>query len=162
VRAPIGRRVRLRPHEPRGSRPSAPRMRLQRGARTYAPLDRARPVAVVAPRRRTTLRTHAPLHRVCPRPCAPHGRSRPTRRLRPHVRTPRDVRAYGSRSHPTAYTPLEYKFIKIVVHSTTWASRPSTTVRWMTAGCLDGDHSFLIHSHGPRAHPRTRLYACLI
>jgi hypothetical protein len=115
------------------------------------------------------------LGRRRPRPCAPHSRSHPTAHA-PHgptpvraptfappvrapeafvplLRAPRDVHAHA---------PLEYKFIKIVVHSTTWASRPSTTMRWMIAGCLGGDHSFLIHSHGPRAHPRTRLYACLI
>jgi hypothetical protein len=103
-----------------------------------------------------------------PRPSAPHEPPRlrppsaPPRRSRPPLRAPRDVCAHGSRSRPTACVPLEYKFIKIVVHSTTWASRPSTTVRWMTAGCLGGDHSFLIHFHGPRAHPQTRLYACLI
>jgi hypothetical protein len=137
------------------------------------------PVAVVAPRLwapsavcapRPTRPTRPTAVRA-PRPFAP-PRSRPMWRLRPPstpprrscppLRAPRDVHAHGSCSRPTACAPLEYKFIKIVVHSTTWASRPSTTVRWMTAGYLGGDHSFLIHSHRPRAHPRTRLYACLI
>jgi hypothetical protein len=98
----------------------------------------------------------APTARRAPLPLVPH------KACAPPVHAPRDVRAHGSRSRPTPCAPLEYKFIKIVVHSTTWASKPSTTMRWMTAGCLDGDHSFLIHSHGPWAHPRTRLYACLI
>jgi hypothetical protein len=119
------------------------------------------------------------LGRAHPTAHTPHGPTRPTRptavhaptfappvcapeAFAPPLRAPQDVRAHGSRSRPTACAPLEYKFIKIVVHSTTWASTPSTTVRWMTAGCLGGDHSFLIHSHGPRAHPRTRLYACLM
>jgi hypothetical protein len=138
---------------------------------------RPRPTAPCAPTRPT-----APCAPTCPTahaPHAPHGRSHPMTARAPRaptfappvrapkafvplLRTPRDVRAHGSHSRPIACAPLEYKFIKIVVHSTTWASRPSTTVRWMTAGCLGGDHSFLIHFHGPRAHPRTRLYACLI
>jgi hypothetical protein len=37
---------------------------------------------------------------------------------------------------------------KFVVHSTTWAFGPSTTERWLTVGCLGGDHLFYIHSHG--------------
>jgi hypothetical protein len=111
---------------------------------TICALGRARPTAVHAPRG-----VRAPMF-------APHEA------LAPPVRAPRGVRAHGSRSRPITCAPLEYKFIKIVVHSTTWASRPSTTVRWMTARCLGGDRSFLIHSHGPRAHPWTRLYACLI
>jgi hypothetical protein len=137
----------------------------------WSPLSRGRPYAHVRP------------FIVCaldcgrPRPCTPHEafaspRLHPMRHshppfappeaFAPSLRAPQDVRAHGSRSCPTACAPLEYKFIKIIVHSTTWASRPSTTMRWMIAGCLGGDHSFLIHSHGPRAHPWTRLYACLI
>jgi hypothetical protein len=135
---------------------------------------RRRPIAVVAPPPFAPHVPRAPRAPRAPRPFTP-PRSRPhapPRPFAPHVcapeafapplRAPRDVRTHGSRSRPTACAPLEYKFIKIVVHSITWASRPSTTVRWMTAGCLGGDHSFLIHSHGPQAHPRTRLYVCLI
>jgi hypothetical protein len=48
---------------------------------------------------------------------------------------------------PLPYAPPEYKFHKVVVHSITWASGPLTTERWLTAGCLGGDHSFYIHSH---------------
>ena len=52
------------------------------------------------------------------------------------------------RPHPShSYTHLECKFHKVVVHSTTLASGPSTTERWLTAGCMGGDHSFYIHSH---------------
>jgi hypothetical protein len=126
----------------RRARPTAPRAPKFAPPRAPWPTRPTRPTAVRAP-------TFAPPVR------APKA-------FAPPLRAPRDVRAYGSRSRPTVCAPLEYKFIKIVVHCTTWASRPSTTVRWMTAGCLGGDHSFLIHSHGPRAHPRTRLYACLI
>jgi hypothetical protein len=126
--------------------PRAPTFAPPRAPRSFA-FPRSRPTAAHAPRAPTFA---PPVH-------APRA---PT--FAPPVHAPQDVHAHGSRSRPTACVPLEYKFIKIVVHSTTWASRPSTTVRWMTAGCLGGDHSFLIHSHGPRAHPRTRLYACLI
>jgi hypothetical protein len=48
-------------------------------------------------------------------------------------------------SYPCA--PLLYKFHKVVPHSTTWIFGPSTTKRWMTAGCLGGDHTFYIHEH---------------
>jgi hypothetical protein len=102
-----------------------------------------------------------------PPPCAPSAMCTPTAvratlSLASHEACAPPIRAHGSRSRPTLCAPLQYKFIKIVVHSTTWASRPSTTMRWMIARCLGGDHSFLIHFHGPRAHPRMRLYACLI
>jgi hypothetical protein len=53
-------------------------------------------------------------------------------------------------SHPCVLLPCappKCKFHKIVVHSTTWASGSSTTERWLTAGCMSGDHSFYIHSH---------------
>jgi hypothetical protein len=49
---------------------------------------------------------------------------------------------------PLSCAPPDYKFHKVVVHSTTWAFGPLTTERWLTAGCLGGDHSFDIHSHG--------------
>jgi hypothetical protein len=137
VCASNGRRARTRPSAMRASLPCLPLGRMQ-------PYKRARPSIVCALGRR--------------RPCC---RARLYCRARPTiVRAPRDV--HTLRARPTPCMPLQYKFIKIVVHSTTWASRPSTTVRWMTAGCLGGDHSFLIHSHGPWAHPRMRLYTCLI
>jgi hypothetical protein len=53
----------------------------------WSPLGRGRPYAY----------THAPLHHMRPRPCAPHGRSCPTRRSRPHVRAPRGACAPRSR-----------------------------------------------------------------
>jgi hypothetical protein len=37
------------------------------------------------------------------------------------------------------YEPPKYKFHKVVVHSTTWASRPLTVERWLTTRCLSGD-----------------------
>jgi hypothetical protein len=132
------------------TRPSARRAPLP-----WSPLGRGRPDASARPLTGYTLGRGRPMAVRAPT-FAPHEA------FAPPFRASRDVRAHGSRSRPTAWAPLEYKFIKIVVHSTTWASRPSTTMRWMTAGCLGGDHLFLIHSHGPRAHPQTRLYACLI
>jgi hypothetical protein len=48
---------------------------------------------------------------------------------------------------PLPCAPLEFKFHEVVVHSTTWASEPSTSKRWLTIGCLGGDHSFYTHSH---------------
>jgi hypothetical protein len=109
------------------------------GAHMYAPLGRARPIAVVAPRPRATLRMRTPLYRVRPRPCAPlllcasHYHSCPTRRLyppfvphetcSPPIRVPQDMHTPRARPWkpfaPSPCTPLEYKFIKIVVHSTT-------------------------------------------
>ena len=41
----------------------------------------------------------------------------------------------------------EYKFYKVILHSITWTSRPSTTKKWLTTGYLDGDHSFYTHEH---------------
>jgi hypothetical protein len=111
------------------------RARPIRAPRLCAPRCCARPSAVRA------LPPCAPLL-----PCVPHYRSCPTRHARPPFVPP--VCAHRSCSRPTPCAPLQYKFIKIVVHSTTWASRPSIIVRWMTVGCLGGDHSFLIHSHG--------------
>jgi hypothetical protein len=55
------------------------------------------------------------------------------------------VRAPHPRPYPCA--PPQYKFHKVVPHSTTWTSRPSTTKRWLTARCLDADHTFYTHSH---------------
>jgi hypothetical protein len=123
------------------------------GARAYAPLGRARPpcracpLAVCAP-----FSVHAPLAA-----CAPRFRARPHGRVRPTCDPPLPcaplftVRAPRARlSHPSAPLPCvppEYKSHKLVVHSTTWASGPLTTERWLTAGCLGGDHSFYIHSH---------------
>jgi hypothetical protein len=128
---------------------------------------RTRPVAMRAPLPCSPLgcirpyERARPLHRAHPSTVCALGRGRPCCRARPcycacpyyracpnTICAPRGVRAHKSRSRPTPYTPLQYKFIKIVVHSTTWASRPSTTMKWMTAGYLDSDHSFLIHSHG--------------
>jgi hypothetical protein len=170
ARAPNGGRARMRPKAAGRARPWGVHGRGP--ARPRAPTAEGRlrawaPSGVRAPRP-CAATAHAPHDPT--RPHAPHGRRAPMfappvrapEAFAPPLRAPRDVRAHGSRLRPTACAPLEYKFMKIVVHSTTWASRLSTTVRWMTAGCLGGDHSFLIYSHGPRAHPRTRLYACLI
>jgi hypothetical protein len=124
------------------------------------------PTLARAPLPCASLAVQAPTAIRAPLPFAPDYRSCSMRRSHPpfvpHEMCAPPMRAHGSRSRPIPCALLEYKFIKIVVHSTTWASRPSTTMRWMTAGCLDGDHSFLIHFHGPRVHPETRLYACLI
>jgi hypothetical protein len=69
----------------------------------------------------------------------------------PHMRALRVCPLCRARlSHPFAPLPCAppvYKTHKLVVHSTTWASGPLTTERWLTAGCLGGDHSFYIHSH---------------
>jgi hypothetical protein len=87
---------------------------------------------------------YAPLGRACP-PSAPPVAAR----------TSLAVRAFLTRaclSHPSVPLPCappEYKFHKLVVHSTTWASGPLTTERWLTAGCLGSDHYFYIHSHSP-------------
>jgi hypothetical protein len=100
------------------------------GVRTYVSLGYAPPFSVYAffdiyaP---VTLRA---LH-ACPTlPCDP----------------PIVVRASHACPYPCA--PLEHKFQKVVLHSTTWASGPLTTKRLLTAGCLGGDHSFYIHSYG--------------
>jgi hypothetical protein len=103
--------------------PGGPRPPL--GACAYAPLGRALPL----------LRARPPLPRA-PRVCAPVA-----------VRAP----LYRARlSHPCVPLPCappEYKSHKLVVHSTTWASGPLTTERWLTVGCLGGDYSFYIQSH---------------
>jgi hypothetical protein len=164
--APQGRGVRtaVGPHGRGRPRPRGAYVR--GGPQACAPHGRARP------RPTCPMTPHAPMFAPprAPRPTRPTAVRAPTfappvrgpEAFAPPLRAPRDVCAHGSRSRPTACAPLECKFLKIVVHSTTWANRPSTTVRWMTAGCLGGDHSFLIYSHGPRAHPRMWLYACLI
>jgi hypothetical protein len=93
------------------------------------PLLRARLLCRARPR------CHACPACASPWPCAPLFT----------VHTPR-----ARLSHPSApllCAPPEYKSHKLVVHSTTWASGPLTTERWLTAGCLGGDHSFYIHSH---------------
>jgi hypothetical protein len=108
--------------------------------RPCAPHCRACPLATRDPTNARASPPSAPLLRMRPRPCVSNEACVPP------------VRAHRSRSRPTPCTPLQYKFIKIVVHSTTCASRPSTTMGRMTAGCLDGDHSFLIHPHGPREY----------
>jgi hypothetical protein len=99
------------------------------------------PGAVRAPRARP-VSVRAPLYpRTPPLPRAPRG---PCATLFT-VRAPR-----ARLSHPSAPLPCvppEYKSHKLVVHSTTWASGPLTTKRWLTAGCLGSDHSFYIHSH---------------
>jgi hypothetical protein len=43
--------------------------------------------------------------------------------------------------------PPQYKYHKVVVHFTTWASWPSTTKRWLTTGYLGGDHTFYTNFH---------------
>jgi hypothetical protein len=80
----------------------------------------------------------------------PHCRTRPYGRAHPSLPCVPHVRAFLTHAHPCAplpYAPPEYKFHKLVIHSTTWASGPSTTKRWLIVGCLGGDHSFYIHSH---------------
>jgi hypothetical protein len=90
----------------------------------------------------------APPQRGPALPRAPLGRARPILRVRPPCRARSRGRAHLSHpSAPLPCAPPEYKSHKLVVHSTTWASRPLTTKRWVTAGCLGGDHSFYIHSH---------------
>jgi hypothetical protein len=133
IRAPNDGRVRMRPRHPCGVRP-----RPSQGAHAYAPLGRAR-LPSMPPR----CRAH-PRGRTCPPiavrtswPCMPPWRYAP-----PPCR--------ACLSHPCAPLPCappEYKSHKLVVHSTSWASGPLTTERWLTAGCLAGDHSFYIHSH---------------
>jgi hypothetical protein len=163
VRTPRSRpndgRARMRPRHPHGGRPRPPL-----GARAYGPFGRARPPNAPPPcRARPLLRARplavrAPPYRARPllhaRPLAvrtPPCRARPRGRVRPVCAPLFTVRAPRVRlSHPCAPLPCappEYKSHKLVVHSTTWASGPLTTERWLTAGCLGGDHSFYIHSH---------------
>jgi hypothetical protein len=129
--------------------------------RAYAPLGRVRPrLAARAP-----LSVPAPWPCVPLCPCPPFGRAHPLLRVRPRSRacpacSPRcharpslpcapHVRAFLTRPCPycVRLPSPEYKSYKLVVHFTTWASGPLTTERWLTAGCLGGDHSFYIHSH---------------
>jgi hypothetical protein len=138
VCAPNDRRAHMRPTPTTWREAVA----IIRGARICAPWPCA------PPERAPRCRVHPPLPHVPPWPCAPpRYRARPT--CVPHVamHAPR-ARLF----HPCALllcAPPEYKFHKLVVHSTTWASRPLTTERWLIAGCLSGDHSFYIHSHSP-------------
>jgi hypothetical protein len=114
----------LRPRQPHGSWPCAPRTCLQWWVCTYAPLSRAHLIAVLALLSCLPLQTRAPLHHDRPRPwtplllcvpllpCVPHYRSYPTRcscpSFAPHetfvpsVGAPRGVRAPHSR--PTRRT----------------------------------------------------------
>jgi hypothetical protein len=48
---------------------------------------------------------------------------------------------------PYLCTLLQYIYHKVVSRFTTWASKPSTTERRVTAGYLGGDHTFYTHSH---------------
>jgi hypothetical protein len=136
IRTPNDGRACMRPCYPRGVRPQ-PSLEV----RAYAPLGP--PVAARAPWACAPLVAVCalPLPRAPPWPCVAR------------VHAPVVVRAALCRTrlfHPCAplpYAPPEYKSHKLVVHSTTWASRPLTTERWLIAGCLGGDHSFHIHSH---------------
>jgi hypothetical protein len=83
----------------------------------WAPLVAGAHVAVHAPL------PSRPTRYACP-PFVPHETCAAPVHALQGVRTPR--------SRPIPCTPLQYKFIKKFVHSTTWASRPSTTMRWMT------------------------------
>jgi hypothetical protein len=50
--------------------------------------------------------------------------------------------------HPSyPCTPPQYIYHKVVSHFTTWASRPSTTKKWLIAGYLGGDHISYTHKH---------------
>jgi hypothetical protein len=94
------------------------------------------PLAVCTPlAARAPGAVHAPFPCAPPWPCAPLFT----------VRAPRARLSHPSAPLPCA--PPEYKSHKLIVHSTTWASGPLTTERWLTTGCLGGDHSFYIHSH---------------
>jgi hypothetical protein len=118
------------------------------------PLGRASTLSAPPVAARASVAVRAPRCRARSR-CSicPLGRAGPPLPLAPlwscaplfAVRVPR-ARFF----HPCAPLPCappEYKFHKVVVHSTTWASGPLTTERWLTARCLGGDHSFYIHSH---------------
>jgi hypothetical protein len=128
----------------------------------WSPLGRMRPYARACPSTVCALGRASPYCRARPTTIRAPLLFVPYEAFAPHKMCAPPVRTHGSHSRPIPCAPLEYKFIKIVVHSTTWASKPSTTVRWMTARYLGADHSFLVHSHGPRVHLRTWLYACLI
>jgi hypothetical protein len=110
---------------------------------------RTRPLAVHALQARASRcracplgRARPPLPRMPPWPCAP-----PLTVRAPLCRACPMCAPFSPPCAPLPCAPPKYKFHKLVVHSTTWASRPLTTERWLTAGCLGGDHSFYIHSH---------------
>jgi hypothetical protein len=125
-----------------------------RCARPYerAPFRRTRPYECARPFATRALPPCVPSAVGTLLPYTLHYRSCHTRCVHPpfvpHETYTPPMCAHKSCSRPTPCVLLLYKFIKIIVHFTTWASKPSTTVRWMTIGCLDGDHLFLIHSHG--------------
>jgi hypothetical protein len=131
-----------------------------RGARVCAPWPCTLPFATCAPppAARAPLSVHAPLAVralvavrapiavLTPR-ARPHCHVCPSLPCAPCVRT---LLCHARLSHPCAPLPCvppEYKSHKLIVHSTTWASGPLTTKRWLTTGCLGGDHSIYIHSH---------------
>jgi hypothetical protein len=113
-------------------------------ARVYTPLDAARAlVSVHAPFAVYALTAvHASFYHPCSTwASTPPSAMRAPRACPCHLYVPL-LRV------PLLRVPLDYKFHKVVVHSTTWAFGPSTTERWLTAKCLGGDHLFYIHSHG--------------
>ena len=116
-----------------------------RGACVYAPWP-------CTPLKRTTPLTHT-LHR-CAHPhghartmCAPSLSCVPPLPCTPHVCTPLCRARFSHLCAPLLCAPPECKSHKLVVHSTTWASGPLATERWLIVGCLGGDHYFYIHSH---------------
>jgi hypothetical protein len=102
-------------------------------AHTYAPLGRA---SLLIDRKRPFCRARPPLLYAPPSTaCALLCHACPC--------------AYPSHlCAPLPCVPPKYKFHEVVVHSITWASGPSTTERWLIAGCLGGDHSFYTYSQG--------------
>jgi hypothetical protein len=142
-RHPRQPRHRRHPRHPRHPWPCAPPERVP--ALPRAPLVRAHPLAV-----RASFSVRAPLAAHAPGAVrTPYAilrcRARPACTPLFTMRAPRARLSHPSVPLPCA--PPEYKSHKLLVHSTTWASGPLTTERWLTAGCLGGDHSFYIHSH---------------